>query len=529
VGFSPDGKRLVCAYTAADDAPVKDSSSIRIWDLATRRAVVSIDRPPDVTSSPAFSPDGGLLAVNVPRSALFKVWDAATGHERFACQYTRGHTMWAAVFSPDGKRLAACGTRGIRIWDLASRESPVTWPSDSDFGYCLAFSPNGKRLAMGGAEGLAELWDTATGQKVQSFKGHFGPVNALAFSPDGTRLATGGADGTLRLWDMKARRDAVSIPQDGPSTPEFPMLSPDGLTLLTDFAAGTGRRARLWHTATGEPRCGPIELPQAVDSGAASTADGVRRYFHPAWTADGKHLYLPDSGKSIRVVDVASGKVIRTFTADVESTGQISFSYSMALCPNEKWCAQSCPGGTIQVRDAQTGALFRTVGGLDGVQRALVFSPDGSRLLGADEHGTLKIWDIATGREIAATKLTGVVVIIAQFSADGKRLVVAGTLHPLLTGDVRILDAETARELWSLKGHTLVVQDVVFSPDGLRLATTSHDHTVRLWDLTAGQEILKLVNPGYVDRLRFASDGRRLIGASRDRWIRVWDATPLPE
>ena len=152
------------------------------------------------------------------------------------------------------------------------------------------------------------------------------------------------------------------------------------------------------------------------------------------------------------------------------------------------------------MRDAQTGALFRTVRGLDGVQRALVFSPDGSRLLGADEHGTLKIWDIATGREIAATKLTGVLIVVARFSADGKRLAVAGTLHPLLTGEVRILDAETAREVWSLKGHTLPVHDVVFSPDGLRLATTSHDHTVRLWDLTAGQEILKLVDPGDVDR-----------------------------
>ena len=79
---------------------------------------------------------------------------------------------------------------------------------------------------MGGVEGLAELWDTATGQKVQTFKGHFGPVNALAFSPDGTRLATGGADGTLRLWDTTARRDAVSIPQDGPSPLEIPQAQP---------------------------------------------------------------------------------------------------------------------------------------------------------------------------------------------------------------------------------------------------------------------------------------------------------------
>ena len=154
---------------------------------------------------------------------------------------------------------------------------------------------------MGGVEGLVELWDTATGQKVQTFKGHFGPVNALAFSPDGTRLATGGADGTLRLWDTTARRDAVSIPQDGPSHSEFPELSPDGRTLLTDLARAMGR-----HSGCGTP-------PRASRAAARSS-------FHTA--AAGSATPGPPMGNActsrtparpIRVVDVASGKVIRTF------------------------------------------------------------------------------------------------------------------------------------------------------------------------------------------------------------------------
>ena len=159
----------------------------------------------------------------------------------------------------------------------------------------------------------------------------------------------------------------------------------------------------------------------------------------------------------------------------------------------------------------------------------LEFSPDGSRLLGADEHGALKIWDIATGREIVATAFPGVLIQVARFSADGKRLAVGGLLGQLLTGEVRILDAENAREIWSLKGHTLVVGNAVFSPDGLRLATASNDETVRLWDLGTGQEILKLSDAGYLERIRFVSNGRRLIVASPYRGIRVWDATPLPE
>jgi WD40 repeat protein len=99
----------------------------------------------------------------------------------------------------------------------------------------------------------------------------------------------------------------------------------------------------------------------------------------------------------------------------------------------------------------------------------------------------------------------------------------------LATGEVRILDAETAREVWSLKGHTLLVLDAVFSRDGLRLATASWDQTVRIWDLSTGQEILKWNEAGPCLSIRFVSDGRRLIGAAHDLRIRVWDATPQPE
>jgi WD40 repeat protein len=387
----------------------------------------------------------------------------------------------------------------------------AAWPSDSRASRRLAFSPDGEHLATGGLEGLVELWDTAGGRKIQTFKGHFGSVTAMAFDPAGTRLATGGEDGTVRLWDATGRRDAVSMPKDGLSPGELPELSPDGQTLLTDHESGVRWTLRLWDTATGEPRCGPIELPQALVG--------------QAWTADGKRLYCTDAGKTVSVVDVASGKVVRTFPIDAE----INHHYGIALSADERWCAHTGPGGSITVRDARTGALFRTLRELDGPVVVLAFSPDGTRLLGADQGGALKIWDIATGRQIAATALNGVLVQVARFSADGKRLAVAGRLARLSSGELRILNAENAREVWSLKGHALTVLDVAFSPDGLRLATTSGDNTVRLWDLTAGQEILKLVGSGYVDRVRFVSDGRRLIGATHDRRIRVWDATPLPE
>ena len=265
----------------------------------------------------------------------------------------------------------------------------------------------------------------------------------------------GGADGTLRLWDVTARQDAVSIPKDGLFAVEFPELSPDGQTLLAGFAWGVRRPFRLWDAATGQPRCGPIELPLAPVSKAA-------------WTADGRRLYLADAGKTMRVLDVASGKVVRTFPIDAEAS-----LYRIALSPDEKWCRHPGPGRTIQVRECPDRRPLphapgtRRVPGGPGVQSGRL-APARSRSGRGDQD--LEHRDRARDRGDRSDRRSA---WVARFSADGNRLAVAGFSGQFATGEVRVLDAEDAREVWSLKGHTLPVLDVAFSPDGHRLATTS--------------------------------------------------------
>jgi hypothetical protein len=67
-------------------------------------------------------------------------------------------------------------------------------------------------------------------------------------------------------------------------------------------------------------------------------------------------------------------------------------------------------------------------------------------------------------------------VLSVAFSPDGGRLATASW-----DGTARVWDAASGRQLALLQGHTSRVDRVVFGPDGARLATASADGTVRLW------------------------------------------------
>src|SRR5262249_32252727 len=153
--------------------------------------------------------------------------------EVFSCHFG-GAFVSDVVFSPDGKSLAACGEQDPFIWDVATRQKRVSCPSASHQGISLAYSPGGTRLAMASLEGLLELWDARTGQRLDTLKGHRGYVRIVAFSPDGSSLASAGGDGTVRVWSTAGRADSGPVLKEG-SRLGYLDLSPDGQTVLAEL------------------------------------------------------------------------------------------------------------------------------------------------------------------------------------------------------------------------------------------------------------------------------------------------------
>jgi hypothetical protein len=105
------------------------------------------------------------------------------------------------------------------------------------------FSPSGALILTATRDGVAQLWDTATGQPMGNEMRQPTTIRRAAFSPDGRRIVTASHDGTARIWDVATRR-SLGPALEHPGAVKAVAFSPDGRRILTGDATG---RAWLWN------------------------------------------------------------------------------------------------------------------------------------------------------------------------------------------------------------------------------------------------------------------------------------------
>ena len=173
---------------------------VKLWDVASREAIATLEGHSDLVKSVAFSPDGTTLASG-SWDGTAKLWDVAS-REEIATLTVRwaGSTVSSVAFSPDGTAVAVASEHRVGKWDVASLEEIGYPTAQGGWVRSVAFSPDGTAVASGDAHGSVEIWDVSTGYIVNV--AHIAEINSVAFSPDGTTLAAGSIDGKIVLWDM---------------------------------------------------------------------------------------------------------------------------------------------------------------------------------------------------------------------------------------------------------------------------------------------------------------------------------------
>jgi WD40 repeat protein len=177
---------------------------------------------------------------------------------------------------------------------------------------------------------------------------------------------------------------------------------------------------------------------------------------------------------------------------------------SLAFSPDCKILASAGRGGkSITLWDVKSGKSLAALEGHSEAVAALVFSPDCKTLVSGSWDKTVKLWDIASLKEIATLKGHAGPVRSVVFSPDGKALASGG-------GSVKLWDIASRKNTVTLKAHSVLA----FSPDGKTLFTgergSSSTSFIRSWDAASGKQVKEWKGPSYVTALAMCPRGKTL-------------------
>jgi WD40 repeat protein len=413
--FLPDGRRVLSGHVHQGrdgrDLPAPEYD-LRLWDADTGKELRRYTGHREGVASLALAADG-RRALSAGHDGTVRLWDVEAGRESH-CLEGHGQQVWSAALAPDGRRAFSGGNdRMVRRWDLDAGKELA--PPAGQHGQVrnLAFSPDGRYLLAGGHEDRAvRLWDVAGTKELAPFQGHTAGVCCVAFSPDGRRALAGSGDRTLRVWDVASRR-AIHQCEGHGGWVHSVAVSPDGRRALTGGWNYGDTSVRCWDLDAGK------ELFRFQVDGGAHTV---------AFSSDGRRALTGGWAKTVRLWDVDSWQVLRTFE------GHTARVTSVAFAPDGRRAASGGDDSMVWLWSLTTPEQPAVrLRGHTGKVYGVTFAPDGKTLASCGWDGLVLLWDGQSGELLRQWRLPGMVNAVA-FAPDSRHLALAnsnGTIYVL--------------------------------------------------------------------------------------------------
>ena len=435
-------------------------NKINLWDSITGEHKKTFDMHPDCTVMGAtFSLDGKTVAIGSDNGTIY-LHDLNTGELKMALTRHKNHVD-NLTFSPDGKTIATASYHSeiIHLWDANTGEHMLTLTAPNmQYVQGLAFSPDGKTLASGSGDGTIRFWDVGTGNEKHIFTGHSESVMSVVFNGNGNIIASGSTNGIVRLWNADTEQYIKTLKtlNGFKDTAHSMLFGLDGETLT----CGTDDGIRRWNVHTGEHK----KMFHMNDP-----FNPVLRAFSP----DGNTVAsMVDDEKTISLWDVHTGEQKKTLRGHTNHLSCLVFG------PDGKTLASASYKGTIRLWNVDTGKNKTLKGHSDWVS-SLAFSPDGNTLTSGSDDTTIRFWDVDTGEnKMILTGSDWHHSYALAYSPDGKTLASGDR-----SKNICLFDAHTGEQKKTFSGHTDLVRSIAFSPDGKTLVSGSFDGSVLLWEI----------------------------------------------
>jgi WD40 repeat protein len=527
--------------------------TVRIWKTADAAVVATLTQTAAVRSL-ALSADSSRLAVTGD-AGLVRIWDLATGQslQRFA-----GHegAVGAVSFGADPASFVTGGAdKSARVWTIAAQrvlvagEGPV---KDA------AFVGDGSRFAaVVGDTAQVRIWNQAD-DKVTDLAAGAMPLSSLAVSPDGSLIAAGSADQKVYQWTLADGKPAPVIETPAAVTrlafarsqtlpaaeaPRFELLVGGADKLVRVYETGSNRRLEEFPTAVSVSVLSPIANSRKVVAlGAANAAavhersllqivdahaGGVSDLVH---SPDGKQLYSGGADGLVRTWNSDTAAPIRALAATTPLPAAAAAEAakptvtSVAVTSDGLRLVASTNQNAVQIWDlaAEGAAAAKPLAVFEHAAPVKSARPssDGSRVATLATDNVVRVFEVATGRELERFE-SGLPaeqpLLDLAFAPDQETVLAAGT--------DKLVHVWRVSALRSLEAHKGAATAVAFVGDGSRFATTGADATVRVWPLAAedGKPALELkAGEGALSSLVADAAGTLLTAAGADQKIYTW-------
>ncbi|CAK9786055.1 unnamed protein product [Cutaneotrichosporon oleaginosum] len=379
---------------------------------------------------------------------------------------------------------------------------------------CVQFDED--KIVSASDDHSINIYDTATGALRKRLDGHEGGVWALEYKGD--TLVSGSTDRSVRIWDLEGLTQTHTFVGHTSTVRCLQIVEP-----VFDEATGefqppypliiTGSRdasLRVWKLPKkGEPAyfgTGDNSQPPPPDENPFHVhhleghGEAVR-----ALAAHGRICVSGSYDKTVRVWDIVKGTCIHELhgheaKGELSSIPQLTTVYSIVYDKFRNRCASGSMDNTVKIWDLTSGDCLRTLTGHTSLVGLLGLSPN--RIVSAAADASLRVWD-ANSYELKHT-LSSHAAAITCFQHDETK-VVSGS-----DGTLKLWDIKTGRFICDLITGISSVWQVAFNGDLLVAASNRNGNTV-----------FDVFDFGYSDRANRASvDDAKLDLLRRAPWER---------